>query len=258
MDHVAGLNPVASLQPLRRLLPFVLSAAGLWLNLTAWPLTPVAATDGKINAVICDSGTSPTITVISPTSDSVVGSPVISVRGTTTYADQVDIAVNGSPANSAPIGSSQQFDLTVTLARGTSTIRLDAVYACNQNHTTKDLVVTYEPAAAASSGAGVNTGLLSDIGRPAVDDTPDTVISLPDKSASPGAAPGGGPAAGKSLLQLAVLTGFAMVILPLQLLARISGIVIPPLFSRSLRLIGVLLLLASLGLLTLNLRGNGL
>lgn len=137
----------------------VLVFIGIGLSLASFKNLPVLADGSQVNAVLCDASSSPELIVTSPVSDSVTNSSLVHVIGTASLADHLDIFVNASLATSLTIGSSEQFDAPITLTKGTHTIKLDASYSCNGNHTLATIIVTYEPAAVPSIGSTVNTEL---------------------------------------------------------------------------------------------------
>ncbi len=133
-----------------------LSLAALFL--LAVPVE-ASATSSTVGAVLCDSTSAPELTVTSPESDSVVNSPTIQLKGTTVRTSQIDVLLNGAYSSSIGIGQSEQFDTTLTLPQGTNTIELNAFFSCNQTSSTTTLIVTYEPAAAPSTGSETNTSV---------------------------------------------------------------------------------------------------
>lgn len=143
----------------------------------SFTLNAQAVTEGStINAEICDAQ-APNVQVETPVSDSLTAVSTIALEGTAQRTSQIDIFVNNEYAASVAIGQDTQFSTTVSLKRGTNTIRLEAHNSCNQESQTVQIVVTYQPEALPAEGAGTNTQT-----APPGSTVPETISSPADDS----------------------------------------------------------------------------
>ncbi len=109
-----------------------------------------------INAEICDNSP-PVVTITSPVSDSIVNQPSVTLAGSTLKTSQIDIFVNNQYSSSIAIDSSQSFSRVLSLHVGTNTIRLRAIYSCNNTTTDKTVVISYVPTSTPGAGSETST-----------------------------------------------------------------------------------------------------
>jgi hypothetical protein len=122
------------------------------------PGNVMAVSSGStVNAEVCDGSLPPVIAITNPQSDSIVNQSIVTLSGNTVRTTQLDIFINNQYASSAAVDSSQTFSIQVGLNRGTNTIRLKAIYSCNNTTTDETVVVTYEPSSTPGSGAETST-----------------------------------------------------------------------------------------------------
>ncbi len=117
------------------------------------------AQNNIIRTILCDTNSTPIVTVLDPQSDSLVDQPLINVSGQTEQTTQIDIFVNDAYSSSVAVEPSGSFAVNVPLAKGNNTIRLDAYFSCNQNSASEVLIITYEPKVQPSEGADTDTDI---------------------------------------------------------------------------------------------------
>lgn len=126
-----------------------------------------AQASSEVNAIICGSGSSVTIT--SPASDSVVAEPTTILKGSIGQSSQIEVRVDGGFDSIISIDTTQlTYEAPVHLTTGTHTVTLKAIDSCGAADSEISIVLTYAPAPSTPS-SGTNTQTTTDgvtIGSP--------------------------------------------------------------------------------------------
>lgn len=119
---------------------------------------PHASAQGtEVGAVVC--GPASTVTLTSPTSDSVVTDAAIPIEGTVSQASQLEVRIDGAFDSVVPLSMGQTtFAASVQVAAGTHTIAVTALNVCAGPNGTASAVITYTPKPQTpSTGTGTPT-----------------------------------------------------------------------------------------------------
>jgi hypothetical protein len=134
---------------------------------------------------ICNDVDGATITITSPVSDSLINESTVTVTGSVTQSNQLEVFVDDAFNGVVSLDSSvSSYSTLIQLPIGTHKITITAVDACQVKNASQSIVVTYQSAQAPSTGSEVPTGISDGdvIGSPqsvsnsAADKTPDTVF----------------------------------------------------------------------------------
>lgn len=117
------------------------------------------AQDMGVSAVICGGdSTGAQLDLVEPSGDTVVNLPTITLRGTVSYATQIEISIDGSYVRTVALSSEQTtFETDIELSKGTHTIELKANDVCQQQDATDSVVITYEPVEEPTNGGSTPT-----------------------------------------------------------------------------------------------------
>jgi len=115
-----------------------------------------AQSSSTIRAELCDSSP-PDLSISQPLSDSIVDQPTVTVAGSAVRTSQIDYFVNNQYSSSTVVDDSDTFSSPISLTRGTNTVRLHAIYSCNNTTSDSIIVVSYEPSSVPSDGSKINT-----------------------------------------------------------------------------------------------------
>lgn len=130
-----------------RVVSFALVAfSGVWVLFnTAVPVHALTASgDSSIEAMLCE--TSSSVSITSPTSDSVVTSSNLALSGGVSQANQLEVYIDNVLDHIIPLTHTQTtFSGGVQLTAGTHTIKIVAIDACAGVNGTAQVVVTYQP-----------------------------------------------------------------------------------------------------------------
>lgn len=150
MRYFIAKNALSSLW----LLAFVASLA-----ITAGASTQAYAQSSAVYATLC--GSSSHVAITQPKSDSTVASSEVTVAGTVSQANQIEVYVDDEFDSTVPLTIGQStYSTTIQLPAGTHTIRVEAINSCSGQNGEAASVVTYTPPPAqASSGASATTGV---------------------------------------------------------------------------------------------------
>jgi hypothetical protein len=131
---------------------------GLCVSLSA--LTPIhyVAAQSNVQVVVCRDTQPAALSVTSPKSDSVVGTPTLIVSGAVSQSHQLEVYVDGAfnSIESLPPDVSI-YTTSIQLSPGTHTVKLVAVDACQIDNAAVELIVTYQPVSVPSNGNQVPT-----------------------------------------------------------------------------------------------------
>lgn len=131
-----------------------------------------AGAGSLIGATIC--GSSSSIVLAQPISDSIVTLSTVSLQGSVHQASQIEVRVDGTFDSTIPISVGQTaFSGSVELSAGTHTILLTAINVCSGSNAEATAVVTYTAPPEIPSGGGgsstpTNTGVVSQGVRPSL------------------------------------------------------------------------------------------
>lgn len=117
------------------------------------------ATSSQVVSTICAAGS--TITIDSPTSDSVTSVTDVPVSGTVSQSSQVQIEIDGQFDSIVPLAAAQTtYQTTLQLSSGTHTIKLTAIDTCGASNGSAQSVVTVSlPPSVPSNGSSVDTSI---------------------------------------------------------------------------------------------------
>lgn len=115
-----------------------------------------AGAQQNIHAIICTDGAS--LQIEQPSGDSVITTSEVMLSGSVGQANQLEVYVDDQIDSivSLPVEATT-FQTTVQLAPGTRTIKIVAIDACQSKNATASIVMTYQPAVAASTGSATPT-----------------------------------------------------------------------------------------------------
>jgi len=132
--------------------------AGLFVSLGVLSLSHSVTAQSNVQVVICRDTQPVTLSVASPKSDSVVSAPALVVLGTVSQSHQLEVYVDGAfnSIESLPPDAST-YTTSIQLSPGTHTVKLVAVDACQVGNAAVELIVTYQPVSAPSTGNQVPT-----------------------------------------------------------------------------------------------------
>lgn len=142
------------------------------LPLTILASTAAVAVDTTVSTSICnaDAGSSASLVIDSPVSDSVVNLASITLTGSVKDVSQIDISIDGDYSQTVAIGAGMlSFSIGMTLSPGTHTILASGVDVCNITDPSDTVVVTYQPDTQPSTGSEtptVTTGSNPTVGGP--------------------------------------------------------------------------------------------
>lgn len=132
--------------------------AVFWLVL---PASSVGAEATTISANLCGSDNQgSSIAVSSPTSDSIIDSPDVTIEGTVSNATQITVSVNDQYSQTVSLGTNQTtFQFVEQIGEGTSTIKLVANDVCQIHNGSATIVLTYQPETKPSNGEETPTAI---------------------------------------------------------------------------------------------------
>lgn len=126
----------------------------------------VSATDSIIQARVCGTQSTATISIDQPTSDSTVDQQPIVVSGQLHDVSQVTVMVDSNYSHSLAIARGQTtYQTPVAVTSGTHTIEVTGSDVCGLADPSAAVVVTYTPAIPPSSGGDTPTDVPSDSSR---------------------------------------------------------------------------------------------
>lgn len=130
-------------------------------NILATTVSAQSSAGTTIGVTLC--GAASTVTLSTPTSDTVVASPLVAISGTVAQANQIEVYIDDVLDSLIPLSVGQtSFNGSVQLASGTHTIKVIAVHNCGTTNGSDLAIVTYQPPAGGnsqsqSSGGNVST-----------------------------------------------------------------------------------------------------
>jgi hypothetical protein len=132
--------------------------AGLFVGLGVLLPSHYVAAQSNVQVVICRDTQPAALSVASPKSDSVVSAPTLVVSGAVSQSHQLEVYVDGAfnSIESLPPDAST-YTTSIQLSPGTHTLKLIAVDACQVGNAVAELIVTYQPVSAPSTGNQVPT-----------------------------------------------------------------------------------------------------
>jgi hypothetical protein len=161
----------------------LLSTASLLVGpvwLVAAMALPVAAQSAGTTVGLTVCVASSTITISSPTNDSVVNTSPVDISGTVTQANQVEVYVDDVLDHIIPLSMGQtSYSGSVGLAQGTHTVKVVAINACSGADGSASSVVTYTPPSPPSSGGSTGKTTPTTVAGESPVDTSQTVQETP-------------------------------------------------------------------------------
>ncbi len=103
----------------------------------------VASAFTQINAVVCNGGTAPTLTVTSPVSDSTTNQVAVPITGSVSMVGQITISVDGNYNSTVAVpAGATTFQTSVQMNEGTHTLQLTGHSICSDPDIVQTLVLT--------------------------------------------------------------------------------------------------------------------
>ncbi|HET8884465.1 MAG TPA: hypothetical protein VFM68_03265 [Candidatus Saccharimonadales bacterium] len=116
---------------------------------------PIALAQSNIDVTVCDGITPATLTASLPQSDSVVTQPMVTLSGSVSQSNQLEVYVNNAFNGVEPLSARDtSYSTSVQLTAGTQTVKLIAVDTCQVGNAMASVVLTYQPVAPEPSTGG--------------------------------------------------------------------------------------------------------
>lgn len=144
----------------------------------------------EIRTELCNPSATPSLSITSLTSDSIVDASDLRLVGTANNTSHIVVFVNGKESSTILVNSSGAVDTLIQLSEGTNSISLHAYYSCNQSSSITTFVVTYQPGANPSNGSSVVTVLPSPSNISQPNSTVSPIPSPTDQDPGDGENPG--------------------------------------------------------------------
>lgn len=161
-----------------------LFSLGTVAGLVIQPMVALAAST-DIQTQICNSalGSPAWVAITRPANDSLVNSGQMALEGGVSGVNQIDVLIDGNYDQTVSIAAGQSsFATTISMTKGTHTIRITASDSCGFSTVSDAAVVTYRPDGPPSNGAATPTT----VGQP--DGGSSTGSGLTIDNAQPGVA----------------------------------------------------------------------
>lgn len=114
----------------------------------------------QVQAQICDNISGSSISIIAPSTDSIVTALPIVVQGTVTNASQIDVTIDDVYDSTIPLSIDQaEFSYELNLNSGTHTVHFVTNDRCHLQNGSADLVLTYQANTTPSSGGMTETAV---------------------------------------------------------------------------------------------------
>lgn len=124
-----------------------LISLGVLLSVTTTMSGLTGSAQSNIDVTVCDGVTPAMLTAALPANESVVSQPDVSISGSVSQANQLEVYMDDAFNGVQPLSARDtSYSTDVQLPQGTHTVTLVAVDTCQVANATASVVLTYEPA----------------------------------------------------------------------------------------------------------------